>query len=321
MSQWRTEEKDANMVGVSAHTCMALCPCPGPSDASGWASIGAKCGVDNFACPVTVEGDLRLRTDFSDKVQCFHFREFPHVYGSPDGECGRETLATYLERCKEMIEQSDPAALDAMHQRFVPVVEEIITERGLYRSELSQTRIHVCRYAKPTIRGASSTYAGYLHNDAWIDSEASSVAMVNVWFVLNEIPPRNHLVFYEASASKVHREWGAKQAHMVHGLYEDVLRKPVVFDERMCWGKFYCFVSGQRTTVERVLLHGAMDIPLLPESVGLLAAPARRSAEMRFTICRVRSDVGPSPDCVGRHIDQPECRANDDAALFRFEDL
>jgi hypothetical protein len=315
-------------------------------------TIGAKVvGVENFPCPVSVDGDLCSRTDLHDKVRSFNFYDFAHICNRPHATASmrcRETLGEYLERCKAIIERSDPVALDEMHEWFVPVVEEIIMARGLYRSEL-RTRIDVCRYAKPTIRGAGSTFAGYLHNDAWIDTQDSSVAMVNVWsvlhemrlrrnvlcsaatcwavrrFVLNEIPPRNHLVFYEASASNVHREWGARQAHMVHGLYEDVLGKTVFFDEQMCWGKFYCFVSGQRTTVERVLLHGAMDMPRADS-----AAPARRSAEMRFTV-RVRgdsqTDTSPESDAAadGLRVERPsvtpERPDSEDMTAYQFEDL
>jgi hypothetical protein len=48
----------------------------------------------------------------------------------------------------------------------------------------------------------------------------------------------------------------------------------------MSWSKFYCFVSGQQAgRMERVLLHGAMDVS--PQSA---SSVSRRSAEMRFSI-------------------------------------
>jgi hypothetical protein len=113
---------------------------------------------------------------------------------------------------------------------------------------------------------------------------------------------------------------------MVHGLYEDVLGQTVVFDEQMCWGKFYCFVSGQRTTVERVLLHGAMDMPRADS-----AAPARRSAEMRFTVrvrCDSLTDTSPESDAAdGLRVERPsvtpERSDSEDmtSSGYQFEDL
>ena len=48
----------------------------------------------------------------------------------------------------------------------------------------------------------------------------------------------------------------------------------------MSWGRFYVFVSGQRKTARRVLLHGAADVPWIEDESG----EDRRSCELRYTI-------------------------------------
>ena len=50
--------------------------------------------------------------------------------------------------------------------------------------------------------------------------------------------------------------------------------------EAMSWGSFYVFVSGQRRTARRVLLHGAADVPWIEDDSG----EDRRSCELRYTI-------------------------------------
>ena len=104
--------------------------------------------------------------------------------------------------------------------------------------------------------------------------------MVNVWFVLNDYPPDNTLVFLETEASKT------VQSHMLHVTPNHIRDKTVVHDQSMKWGSFYLFVAGQLMTSERVLLHGALTLPdtLTNEASDTGRLNMRRSVEMRYTV-------------------------------------
>jgi hypothetical protein len=220
-------------------------------------------------CPVQVVGILQSSSeDYSDLVQALEFNEF-------------DALHEYMESCKDRIEQCNEVTLNELHERFVGVVESVIGERGLYSSEFpagAQPRVE--RYAAPNVRGAGAAFAPYLHNDAWYTTGTDAVGLVNIWFVLNEQPPSNQLVFHRTSAAEV------LQTHMLHGVFDSVHGKTVVFDEQMSWGRFYCFVSGQVACSERerVLLHGAMDIPPAVAQQAAGDGNKRRSCEMRYTL-------------------------------------
>lgn len=253
---------------------------------------------------VDVAGDLSLQKDYKDKAQVFSFQDF--ITKDDDGSTSnlldhmnafKESLESYSsdEDDDDCIESFEQSLLKDLHQRFLPIVEETIEQYGLYSSTLKQYQEQVdnesgkhsnasyslCRSGLPQVRDAEDQYAGYLHNDMWVvedddDDDAPILAMLNVWFVLNEAPPSNSLVFLETSAKDT------SQSHMLHGIYQQVhKKKTVVHDENMCWGRFYVFVAGQRKVndSDRVLLHGAMD---LPQKNKLQAT--RRSVEMRYKV-------------------------------------
>ena len=98
-----------------------------------------------------------------------------------------------------------------------------------------------------------------------------------MWFVLNETSNvDNTLVFLETTADNV------IQSHMLHISPSQVDNQTVVYADNMRWGKFYLFVAGQVNTEERVLLHGAMNLPTSEQDNN--PPEARRSVEMRYTI-------------------------------------
>ena len=176
-------------------------------------------------------------------------------------------LAAFMAQHRAAIEDGDAAALAAAHLAFRPIVEQYLRDGTL---ELGDTW-HVARYAEPTVRGGKKTYAEYLHNDAWYDDDGA-LAMINVWLILNETPPRNQLVFCACDAADA---IPSASGHMLHaGVSTDE-----VVCEAMSWGRFYVFVSGQRKTARRVLLHGAADVPWIEDS-----GEDRRSCELRYTI-------------------------------------
>ena len=65
----------------------------------------------------------------------------------------------------------------------------------------------------------------------------------------------------------------------------------------MSWGRFYVFVSGQRKTARRVLLHGAADVPWIEDS-----GEDRRSCELRYTI----QAAPEAPDAPGAEEEKEE---------------
>jgi hypothetical protein len=155
----------------------------------------------------------------------------------------------------------------------------------------SSLRIH--KYAKPNLRNTDIHYANYLHNDAWITQadyqETGKVAMVKVWFVLNDTPPDDTLVFFETAAANT------LPSHMLHVSASQVQNHTMVYDKAMMWGSFYLFVAGQLDTSQRLLLHGAMDFLPVPrreiaptDATSTTSATTnrvrRRSVEMRYTV-------------------------------------
>ncbi|CAB9519507.1 expressed unknown protein [Seminavis robusta] len=178
--------------------------------------------------------------------------------------------------------------LRGLHDVFLPIVRQVLVEQHdkyqFYKSGLKQYhqqdyRLKIKKYAKPSLRNASDQYANYLHNDAWIvagdNNDVPPIAMINVWFVLNDTPPDNTLVFLETTASKT------LQSHMLHATAAQIRNETVVYDESCrTWGSFYLFVAGQRNVSERVLLHGAMNVNNTNNSTGVV----RRSVEMRYTV-------------------------------------
>ena len=217
-------------------------------------------------CPVTVKNIKDNNHDsYLAHVQSFEFHEF-------------DELKEFMDARKDGIEKCDPTTLNEIQAQFLIVVDSIIANHGLFPLASSCT---LRPYTLPSVRtkepdGSFSTFASYLHNDAWYDANDINVpfGMINVWFILNQDPPTNHLVFHRTQKSAV------RQTHMLHGTISGVSNKDVVYDKNASWGKFYCFVSGQRNDSDDVLLHGAMDI-LDSDSV---AKERRRSCEMRFTL-------------------------------------
>lgn len=204
--------------------------------------------------------------EYQQLVQSYGFGEF-------------QALQPFMESCREEIEYGSVDVLREVQQRFLPIVEEVLAKKGLFDSIRGKHGVlEVQPYTEPTVRGEGSTFAGYLHNDAWYESNSNIVGMVNIWFILNDSPPRNHLVFHSASKVTV------SQTHILHGVYDNICGKTVVYDQKMSWGRFYCFVSGQATAADTVLLHGAMDV-CPPNAADKTKTPERRrSCEMRFTI-------------------------------------
>ena len=192
-------------------------------------------------------------------------------------------LAPFMAQHRAAIENGEPAALAAAHLAFGPIVERYLRD-GTLNVELGDTW-HVARYAEPTVRGGKKTYAEYLHNDAWYDDDGA-LSMINVWLILNEAPPRNQLVFCACGAADA---IPSPSEHMLHaGVATDE-----VACEAMSWGRFYIFVSGQRQTAPRVLLHGAADVPWID------AGEDRRSCELRYTIQATPERADDAPGAEG----------------------
>jgi hypothetical protein len=198
---------------------------------------------------------------------------------------------TFMAELRAGIEAGDAAALSAVHMAFRPIVEKYL--RNGLDVKLDSDQWHVARYAEPTVRGGKKTYAEYMHNDAWYD-EDGALAMVNVWFVLNDIPPRNQLVFCACDAADA---IPSASAHMLHAS----IATDEVACEEICWGRFHIFASGQRNTSQRVLLHGAADVPWIDPGED------RRSCELRYTIQTTPERADDAP-----HVSEEE---DDDAGL------
>jgi hypothetical protein len=217
-------------------------------------------------CPVNIVGDLRKRSThkLEDKVQVFNFDEF-------DG------LSEFMSPLrKESIESCDEETLEEVHKRFSQVVKSIVVDNRLYRTGLTEVEDpQVVLYATPSVRLAGSKYADYMHNDVIFADEGNAddkpLAMINIWFVLNDTPPSNLLMFHESKAVNT------RMSHMLHANYDHMLEETLFYDKDMCWGSFYCFISGQLESSENMLLHAAVDVP------GLSTEP-RRSAEMRYIV-------------------------------------
>lgn len=272
-------------------------------------------------CHVAVAGDLGKQDAYANLVRVFTFEEFQTESGQP--------LNEWMEQIKPEIEETNDESVDGdeddgdvddedyyedrgekalsrLHDEFLPIVKDILRQNpnlythGMVEDERDLGRdFHLKKYARPNHRTATSHYASYLHNDAWIpwdkdgdnDTSTSStvkVAMMNVWFVLNDQPPSNSLVFWETAADNT------VQSHMLHAKPSDVEHSTVVYDKTMQWGRFYLFVAGQLNTSKRVLLHGAMDVPSSTETTVASEANTpppsrhndvvRRSVEMRYTV-------------------------------------
>ena len=79
-------------------------------------------------------------------------------------------------------------------------------------------------------------------------------------------------------------------------LHASVATDEVACEANMSWGRFYVFVSGQRKTARRVLLHGAADVPWID------AGEDRRSCELRYTI----QATPEAPDAPGAEEEKEE---------------
>ena len=281
---------------------------------------------------------------YRDKVQVFRFDQFTTTSveqskkkkkeeeGNENACCKTISLKEWMDQVKGEIEADEDdeddetnesqeeehdddntflsrreRVLADLHDRFIPIVREILACHQLYASawhtayDDENDDIVIRKFARPNYRQANDQYANYLHNDAWIsaddDDDTTKIAMVNIWFVLNERPPRNTLVFWETDATRT------RQSHMLHAAPcrndETTTTLTVVHDATLAWGRFYVFVAGQRNTVDRVLLHGAMNVGASPSSA-VAAEPesgstdtttnvhnedeVRRSVEMRYTL-------------------------------------
>ena len=96
--------------------------------------------------------------------------------------------------------------------------------------------------------------------------------MINVWFILNEHPPSNHLVFHETTQDKV------LQSHMLHG-NAGYLELAWCLT-RECRGTLLRFRFGQSALAERILYTAQWKFPQFRTR----GAGCRRSCEMRFTV-------------------------------------
>ena len=221
-------------------------------------------------------------------------------HDNDDDEDTWDELCTSSEDIREQ-------TLLKLHEIFLPIVTQILINQDRYRFYSSglhkflkdnagshdlSSSIRIKKYAKPNLRNTNTHYANYLHNDVWITQddfhETGKVAMVNVWFLLNESPPNNTLVFLETLASNT------IPSHMLHASPAQIQDQTVLYDKNMKWGSFYLFVAGQLDTCERVLLHGAMDLtePQKQEEdvsaatcpMNLATTHVRRSVEMRYTV-------------------------------------
>ena len=241
-------------------------------------------------CPVKIVGNLRQRQgEFQDKVQILRFDEF-------------EGLAHYMCLKRDAIEKRHEPTLKELHETFRSIVQDILSRKKLYHSVLGEAVLlnergqgdrphNVGLYATPNVRLGRGRYANFLHSDAIfpgnsgnsINTSATSssaknnttVAMINVWIVLNDVPPSNQLMFYETFLERT------RQTHQLHGQYDHVQGETLIYDQDMCWGSFYCFVSGQAkcdsAASRSVFLHGAVDIP------GAGNIP-RKSVELRYVV-------------------------------------
>ena len=247
-------------------------------------------------CPVHIRGNLRQRRDqFQDKVQSLRFEDFPG-------------LSEYMHSNRAAIEKCHPQTLRDLHERFRTIVRDVLMSKKLYHSALGEMiqdamdqGPSVGLYATPNVRLGRGTYATFLHSDAVLpgntssvsrdadattdsspttmrsSSSSTSVAMMNVWMVLNDTPPSNQLVFYETL-----QEHTLAMDGKLHAKYEHLQGKTLVYDRDMCWGSFYCFVSGQTQSTSSgspVLLHGAVDIPGSGSN-----REQRKSVELRYVV-------------------------------------
>ena len=224
-------------------------------------------------CPIWVDGRLtQRRQEFQDTVQVWTFQDF-------------EGLSEFMDLHKRGIEQRQASTLQVVHERFQSIVQTIVDSHGLYESVLGQRDFQesalpteVALYASPNVRFKRGGYATFLHSDAVYSSGSGSAAsccstraMINVWLSLNQDPFGNYPLCFVKCPVKYTRPVDTKLYG--RGKY---FRRPVddntdndthvdkvvtmVYDANMCWGRFYCFVSGQTDTVQHVLLHGAVRL-------------------------------------------------------------
>jgi hypothetical protein len=213
------------------------------------------------------------------------------------------SLSKWMQRVKPLVEAGDSGDEDEiyslsertlmkLHDLFIPIVRQAILEHGFYASGLidyNLENLQIKKYAKPNYRKATDQYAQYLHNDAWIacttEDEANNeapatVAMVNVWFVLNDRPHSNTLVFWETNSVDTVRASHMLHAHPVHTRHQTV-----AYDGDMAWGRFYVFVAGQRQdTLAKLLLHGALSLSKDVSNDSNEYEKIRRSVEMRYLL-------------------------------------
>eukprot|EP00977_Amphora_coffeiformis_P026381 scaffold25842_cov198-Amphora_coffeaeformis.AAC.36 len=221
-------------------------------------------------CAVWVDGRLRQRREeFQDLVQVWTFQDFAG-------------LAEFMELHKQGIEQRQASTLQVVHERFQTIVQTIIDKHGLYKSGLSSeeeqqsssSTTDVALYASPNVRWKRGGYATFLHSDAVYSSASTTTttksacstrAMINIWLSLNSLPtPGNYpLCFVKcplAHTRRVDTKLYGQAKYMEHNNSTTATTTTMVFDANMCWGKFYCFVSGQTDAVQEVLLHGAVRL-------------------------------------------------------------
>jgi hypothetical protein len=255
-----------------------------------WASVGAyrrntsfelsdstidddneKGGGKIVPCQVKISGNLReRRNEFQDKVQILNFGDFDGLWEYMNVP----TTRLNIEKRKEYM-------LTELHEKFRGIVQTIVAETKFCHSVLknyssdSLAEIDVGRYATPNVRLRTGTYANFLHTDAIFvhhqnqkmnqslaggttTTSSSPLVMVNVWIPLNDEPPTNQLMFCEVPyLGGIH----TTETSVVYGDFNHLVGRTLIYDDQMCWGSFYCFVSGQRSTEETIFIHGAVDIP------------------------------------------------------------
>ena len=229
--------------------------------------------------PCLVEVCGNLRDSPNPKVKVLGFDQFDGLGQAMTAS--RERIES-IGNNDEGNNDDNQKFLREIHSKFLQVVKEVILHRGLEVSSKTaiSDNLHVSLHAHPTVRSEGSVHADFLHNDKIFyahdflqdgNAEEMPLAMVNVWMILNDQPPTNHLVFLEIPDAR-----HGRMTHILHPHFEQVEGKRVFYDEGMCWGSFYCFVSGEPSYHEQMLVHGALDID---GNEG-----ARRSMEMRFLI-------------------------------------
>jgi hypothetical protein len=270
---------------------------PNPDDP--FATEEDDAGGEIIPCPITIVGDLRQRREeFQDKVQILEFVEF-------------EGLPEFMTARRQGIERKQETVLKEVHERFQTIVRDVLIHRKLCHSVLGEnddpdsssgtrttnTSLQVGLYATPNVRLGRGKYASFLHSDSTFLPIAKRIGgpennnsfnsntprvMVNVWIILNDRPPSNQLMFYQSLLQHT-----CQSGTKLHGQYDHIQGETLVYDQDMCWGSFYCFVSGEAkpdNETGRVLLHGAVDIPGGGGGSKTKGTNHRKSIELRYLV-------------------------------------